>query len=91
MGAESIVDNPIDDDIRNNCPWILLAADGAETVPQLPKAGVGRGGYPGRHPTNALSLQTVRHNIPGTLAIATVIRLSQCAVINRPFLRQCSQ
>ena len=72
--SQNVVGSPFDNDFRNYCGRLLLAADGAETVPQLPKTGVGRVGYPGRHSTNALSLQTVRYNVPGTLAITTVIR-----------------
>ncbi len=54
--GHNVVCNPIDDDIRIHCLRILLAADGAETVPEVPKAGVGYMGDSRGYQTNALSL-----------------------------------
>ena len=54
--GQHVVCNPIDDDIRIPCLRVLLAADGAETVPELSKVRVGRVGDSRRDQTNALSL-----------------------------------
>jgi hypothetical protein len=54
--GQNVVCNPIDDHIRIHCLRVLLAADGAETVPELPKAGVGYMGDSRGYQTNALSL-----------------------------------
>ena len=47
--SRDVVPNPIDDDRGNHCLWIWMVADGAETLSELPKAGVGCVGYPRRY------------------------------------------